>query len=166
MPNDPTAAGTEASAAQRVAFHMAEFGALKSEIAELVRQTSASMTFAVTASGAIAAWLLTHPMDAEILRWARWLPVTVSALFGLFALGAYVRMADKGSYLRKVEARLALDGLGWEGAFAGRSPWIGIFQVLGWGVLNLLGLAMAIALPLPQAQPDPRPPAAVANVVS
>lgn len=147
------AEAADVSPADRIAFHMAEFEALKAEIAELVKQTTAHMSFAVAACGAILAWLLTHPMPGEVIAWARWLPLVVSGLLGLFALAAYLRVGEKGSYLRTLETRLAFPGLGWESKFRRRAPLIGLFQFVGWGVLNGLGLAAALALPFPQSQP-------------
>lgn len=151
----------------RVAFHMAEFEALKAEIAELVKQTGSYMTFAITASGGIAAWLLTNRMEPEILWWARWLPLVVSALFGCFAMAAYLRMADKGRYLQKIEERLGFDGLGWERAFGKHSPLIGTFQLLGWGAMNALGLFMALAQFAGQPESEAiRPPPEAASIAS
>jgi hypothetical protein len=130
---------------------MAEFAALKSEIAELVKQTGTYMTFAIASFGAITTWLLTNPMPSEVVLWARWLPLTVSGLFGSLAAAAYLRMGEKGVYLRKIDERLSAAGLGWEKEFSKRPRIMGAFYTLSWGALNLAGLITGLALPFPQA---------------
>jgi len=130
--------------ADRIAFHMAEFNFIKSEIAELVKQTNTSMTFAITTSAGIAAWLFAHP---AAYWWARYLPLGVSLLFGCQALSYYMRIGEKGEYLLKIEQKLGSDGLGWEEEFRSKPKLIGAMHTLSWGALNMAGAAVALFLP-------------------
>jgi hypothetical protein len=123
----------------RIAYHLAEFTALKSEIGELIRQSNAYLTYAIATSGGVAAWLLTHPEDAGPVGPARWRPLTVSFLFGLLSLVSYVRIGEKGAYLRKLEDRLGAFGLGWEREIKRRPRMIFAVHVTMWGALNLAG---------------------------
>jgi hypothetical protein len=127
--------------ADRIAFHMTEFEALKAEIAELIKQSSLCMTFAITTCGGIAAWLLTHPGGPTV--WTRWLPLAVSSLFGLLSLSYVLRVRAKAEYLRDIETVLGFAGLGWDKR-SGRDPlMIGAIHTLIWGALNLGGILFA-----------------------
>jgi hypothetical protein len=134
----------EVTARERVAFHMAEFEALKGEIAELVKQTGTCLTFAITTVGGITAWLLAH---TEIIWWGRWLPLAVSALFGCLAGSYYIRIGQKGDYLRKLELKLGADGLGWQGELNDQPKLIAVMHSLCWGVLNTIGIIVAASPP-------------------
>jgi hypothetical protein len=125
---------------------MAEFNALKREIAELVKQTSTCMTFAITTSGGIIAWLLANP---EVDWRARWLPLTLTALFGCLAGSYYIRIGQKGAYLRKLEGGLGTKGLGWEREPKHPPRLIAAIHTLCWGALNAIGIAVAISVPTP-----------------
>jgi hypothetical protein len=139
----------------RVAFHMAEFSALKSEIAELVKVASSNLQYALAVSGGITAWLLTtkapeagekllFPMTAGNLRYAAFvLPLVVSAVFGALASAAYQRIGQKGCYLRDIEDHLRAEGLGWERRFEARPRALGGLYSAAWFGLMMFDLAVA-----------------------
>jgi hypothetical protein len=143
-PNDPdTNPSLKVTDEDRVKFHMAEFQAAKSEISELLRQTSTTLTFAISMTGGITAWLVAHDMPPVTLNWARWVPLGITVLMGLLALSYLIRTLDKGDYLRKLERRLAAQGLGWERETR-RRPWVIVAtHLILWGALNLLALTVA-----------------------
>jgi hypothetical protein len=132
---------------------MAEFDALKGEIAALVKQMWVQLTFALTTSGGIAAWLLTTPLSPKDAALARWLPFAVSGSIGLLAGSSYLRAADKRRYIRKLEKMLGVKGLGWEGERAHNPVLLALAHTASWGAVNGIGILFAVvwrhASPLP-----------------
>ena len=138
----------------RIAFHMAEFSALKSEIADLVKVASSNLQYALAVSGAITSWLVvsvkwprfgavSRPLSAENLRYAFLLPLLLSALFGMLALAAYLRIGMKGDYLSCIEDRLRARGLGWERHFKQRPRTLGALYLAVWSCL--IGFDLIVA---------------------
>jgi hypothetical protein len=148
-------ADTDVTHAERIAFQMAEYAAIKGEIAELVKQTEVYLTFAITAWGGLVAWLLTTRIPQKALEVVSWLPVTLSALFGLLAGSCLLRMSAKADYVKKVEEHLALAGLGWESGRDRRPRHLIVVNTLAWGTLNMLGLLLGWLLPSIQLPVNP-----------
>ena len=130
----------------RIAFHLAEYAALKAEIAALVEQTRAHLTYAIATSGGIIAWLLTHTERITVPE-ARFIPFVVSALFGSLSCAAYLRSAEKSAYVRRLEESLAAAGLGWEHEPRRRPGLIMAMHLAMWGAVNLAGLYAAFCIP-------------------
>ncbi|HYJ52200.1 MAG TPA: hypothetical protein VEW04_03425 [Allosphingosinicella sp.] len=127
----------------RVDFHIAEFQVVKGEVTELLRQTSTILTFAISTAGGILAWLFTHPMSPESFKWARWLPLGVSALLGLLALSYLIRTWDKGDYLQRLEQEFGAKGFGFERG-PRKHPWLIVAtHLILWGALNGSTLTVA-----------------------
>jgi hypothetical protein len=138
----------------RITFHMAEFTALKAEIAELVKVASSNLQYALAASGGITAWLLSanmpkagekllFPLDPVYLRYAFLLPFLLSVAFGTLAGTAYSRMGDKAVYLKLLEDWLKAAGLGWERQFGHRKRTLGGLYFATWVGLLVIDLTVA-----------------------
>ena len=138
--------------ADRIAFHKAEFDHIKGEIAELVKLTSAHIQYALVTSGALFAWILTSvssgsdkgklaSIAAENLLILVSLPAAIASVFGLFSFGAYLRIGQKGRYLRRIEAQLGVRSLGWERTFSSNAPLLGALHWLAW-MLLIIGDAL------------------------
>jgi hypothetical protein len=138
-----------------VTFHQAEFTALKSEIAELVKAAASNFQYAILASGGMFAWLLTSDLktlaqrDAargELMSTAVFLPYGVSALFGALSLAGFVRIGEMATYLRALEKKLACSPFGWETYFSEHKIMMGAVFSFGW--VLLLGGDLYLALRL------------------
>jgi hypothetical protein len=138
----------------RIAFHMAEFSALKAEIAELVKVASSNLQYALAASGGITAWLLTAkvPEDGKTLLFPAklqgphlvfLLPLLLSVAFGMLAAAAYLRIGHKAEYLKLLESWLRAAGLGWERLFEHRPRMLGWLYGGTWGGLLIFDLVVA-----------------------
>lgn len=145
-PNEPQkcSPSLKTTNADRIAFHMAEFNALKGEIAALIKQMWIQLTFALSASGGIAAWLLTTPLGPDVIDLARWLPFAVSGSIGLLAGSSYLRAADKRRYIRKLEQALGDRCLGWEGERAHNPMLLALAHTASWGAVNGIGIIFAL----------------------
>jgi len=147
--NDDTVAAIKAE--HRIAYAMAEFEALKGEIAALVDQTTRNLNYAIAVSGGVLAWLLTHKVDPNLFRLARSIPFIVAALFALYSFACYARIGEKAAYIALIEKTLSLPGLGWETRFKGRKAWLGAVNFLIW--MLLLTGTLLVAAYLPQGDP-------------
>jgi hypothetical protein len=138
----------------RITFHMAEFSALKAEIAELVKVASTNLQYALAATGGITAWLLTtkvpnadekllFPVHLAQLRYSFLLPLLLSIAFGTLAGAAYSRINDKAVYLRLLEDWLRAAGLGWERTFKARPRTLGALYFTTWIGLLVVDLIVA-----------------------
>jgi hypothetical protein len=122
---------------QQIAFHMAEFTALKAEIAEQVKAAAANFQYALIASGGVIAWLSTKdkPTSPTLVELAWWVPVILSVFFGALSLVTMFRLGFTGTYILELEKRLAVNGHGWETYFRTRSRLFGLLYVIAWVVL-------------------------------
>ena len=136
-------------------FHMAEYSTMKVEIGELVKAASSNLQYALAISGGLAAWLLSakapkadeqmlFSFDPEHLRLAFLLPILLSSAFGFLALASYSRIKTKLDYLRKVEVRFRMDGLGWQHEAAARPKTLGGLYGAVWFGLTLMNAAFAM----------------------
>ncbi len=125
-----------------VAFHQAEFVALKSEIAEIIKAAAANFQYAVVGSAAIFTWIATSdrapdhkpiiPVNSNLLAQAVWLPFLLSALFFSLSGGLYIRLIEVARYLRRLEGALGSNELGWEKDYSTHPPTIGPLYFYGW----------------------------------
>ena len=122
---------------------------MKAEIAELVKQTSSHLTYAITVSGAVVAWLFTQDEAQSVIAQARWLPIVCSAMFGLLAGVSYLRIREKSGYIHDLEERFAAQGLGWEHTLRSKPARIFWLQTASWGLLNFCNLVVALGLEFP-----------------
>lgn len=141
--------------ASMAAFHMAEYSTMKAEIGELVKAASSNLQYALAVSGGLAAWLLSakapkageqmmFSVNPEHLRLAFLLPILLSSAFGFLALAAYNRIKTKLDYLRKVEDRFRMDGLGWQHEAAARPKALGGLYGAVWFALTLVNAAFVV----------------------
>ena len=128
-------AGLQISNEDRIRYHMAEFTALKSEIAELIKQTYAYLTYAVGISGAIFSWLLTRSDEETNMWWMVFLPWLITFFYSQMAIASRRRINLKGGYLKLLEGRFSAPGLGWERTFAVQRESIGRLHAVAWVVL-------------------------------
>src|SRR5688500_16731049 len=143
----PTVMGTpEIKIDHRVAYNMAEFEALKSEIGSLVDQTTTNLTYAIAVSGGVLAWLLTHSVPPKLFVVATGIPFVVAALFAAYTGACYLRIGVKADYLAEIEQMLSLPGLGWEGRFQKRHALIGAVNFAIWLVLLAASAAVWVFL--------------------
>lgn len=137
-----------------MSFHMAEFTALKAEIAELVKVASSNLQYALAASGGITAWLLSakvpdtgekllFPLEPVQLRYAFLLPLLLSVAFGTLAGAAYGRIGYKAKYLKLLEDWMRAAGLGWERRFGTRARTLGGLYIATW--VGLLAIDLMVA---------------------
>lgn len=99
------------------AFHQAEFIALRSEVAEIVKAAGANFQYALVGSAAVFTWIATSgrvkdqesllPLNPELLRLTVWLPFLLWAFFFAFSSALYIRMAEIGRYLGASKMRSA-----------------------------------------------------------
>jgi hypothetical protein len=144
----------EAMSEDQLKYHLEEYKSLRAEIAFTSKLLYDSFMWTVIASGAIAAWLLTH--QTEINRLTPWVgravmfvPLAVSAMaaLGFYHLDALIICV--GRYLQRLEEKVALPGFGWEHSqrsnesisIARRSR---VTFGIGWTFLNLMNLGLAI----------------------
>jgi hypothetical protein len=136
------------NSSQQFEYHLAEFAALKSEISDLIKQTTTYLTYAITLSGFIIAWLFSVEHAQKTVTQAQWLPIIISSMFGLLSAASYIRIGEKSRYIRKLEVRFA-SGLGWEhdpNSRPGKLFWL---YVATWGILNSCNLILVPNLGFP-----------------
>ena len=160
----------------QIAFHQAEFVALKAEIAELVKSNAANFQYAVIASAGVFAWIAgaeritdhkpLFELQPGVLHYVFWLPVTIATFFGLMSIGIASRIRQMGSYLEKLEEQLGENkvgnnvSLGWESFFQKRFGVFGVLYSIGWVVLLGGNVYLAISLPMkPPSGPTQNAPA-------
>ncbi|QDU41123.1 hypothetical protein Mal4_54880 [Maioricimonas rarisocia] len=95
------------------AFLLAEHAMLRGEIGNLVGQLVQNEATALIASGAIWSWLATHDWQPAYLP-VLFLPAALCILFCLRWLTLEGSISGIAAYLRRVEERLQLQGMGWE----------------------------------------------------
>ncbi len=151
----------------RVKFHMAEFSALKAEVAELVKVASSNLQYALATSGGVTAWLLSAkaPKGEEKLlfsaqlhaqmHYAFLLPLLLALAFATLAFAAYRRIGHKAEYLKLLESWLRAAGLGWERKFEHRTRMLGWLYGATWvGLLAFDAIVASLAFhsyPAPEA---------------
>lgn len=114
---------------------MAEFSALKREIADQEVAIGRSLTFAITVSGVVLAWVSANHSSSTPMTLALWMPFGVSFLFGINSWAMYDHIVAKGKYLRQLELQFGLKALGWERAFREAAPMIRRLVYLPWAAL-------------------------------
>ena len=135
-------------------YHLEEYKAMRSEIATFGKQQFDLYIYALIANGGIATWLLTN--KAEVLAYGPF-AVKVAGLILLLVTGlAWYRstmfatvVRSIGRYVRKLEANIAMPGMGWESFHAGpeerrlgaRLP---MREALGWALLAVADIAFVI----------------------
>jgi hypothetical protein len=123
-------------------FHLAEFNALKSEVAEIIKAASANFQYAAVGSAAIFTWIATsnRSMDhqpifninPELLPLTLWIPFLLAALFFSLSSALYIRLSEMARYLRRLEDALGLKDLGWEKEYSAHPGTIGPLYFYGW----------------------------------
>jgi hypothetical protein len=124
------------------AFHQAEFSALWSGVAEIVRAAGANFQYALVGSAAVFTWIATSgrvkdqepllPLNPDLLRLTVWLPFLLSAFFFAFSSALYIRMTEITRYLRRLEDALGSKSLGWEKEYVRHPHTISPLYVYGW----------------------------------
>src|SRR5215469_2101171 len=99
-------------------FHLAEYSALRSEMALQIRFLRESLFFTAIANSAVMAWLLSNGMLTKNYRLlfvlSSWLPLIIT-LTGLFLYRFSSRNVQRmATYCQELERLLAFEGLGWE----------------------------------------------------
>lgn len=98
----------------RETFLLEEYRVLKAEITALVASANTSLQWAALASGGVFAWLfsslVTERKDASLvpvplgsMAPLGFVPLVLSVVLALQCLAAYLHIAEKGCYLRKLE---------------------------------------------------------------
>ena len=104
---------------EQLRFHIEEYKALRAEIAAYVKYSFDFFLYAAIASGAIAAWLLTHGAELAglspgVARGAAFIPFMISLIAYLFTRHLIFIVDRTAMYCSKFEAAAAIPGLGWE----------------------------------------------------
>lgn len=126
-------------------FLLAEYAHLRAEILDALRQVPANEKWALTISGVFWAWFalsqskLPHPLIVV------WFPAVLVAVLCLRWRAIEDKFTTFNEYVRQVEERFELDGLGWEHHIndAGRH-WFRKSERLTWGALVLGNVALAL----------------------
>ncbi len=139
--------------ATRIAFHMAEFTALKSDLADHIKSTTANLQYALLASAGVFAWTLNDQSVGQATRdhtralsLAVWLPFLLSNVFGLYSILIRVRIGKEVQYVRKLEALFSLQGLGFEGFLHNHLVLVTWLQTGAWTLLIVGDAALALAI--------------------
>jgi hypothetical protein len=135
--SDRASAGKEESypgSDKQIAFHQAEFSALKVEVAELVKSTASNFQYAAVGSAAVVTWIATghDKMNSDVLRTGLWLPFLLASLLVSMSAAQYIRIGDIAAYLLRLENALGSKDLGWEKTFRTRPRTVGLIYLLGW----------------------------------
>jgi hypothetical protein len=123
---------------------MAEFSALKSEIAALNQQVVTHLNYGIAVSAGVFAWLFLREPEWEIMSIARFLPFLAAILFGVLSVACHARMEDRQRYIALLEAHFSARGLGWEAQPKSRRRHMGRWYLTAWAVLAAGNLLTAI----------------------
>lgn len=95
-------------------FLLTEYSQLRSEILETLCQVPANEKWALIISGVFWAWLGSDLSRAQQLQVMVWIPGVLVFLLFLRWRALEDKFTAFNAYLRRVEDRFRLDGLGWE----------------------------------------------------
>jgi hypothetical protein len=111
--------GTTTPTETQLRFHLEEYKAMRSEIAGFTKLGFDFYIYALIANGGIAAWLLTN--KAQILAYGSFamkiaavIPLLVTGLAWHRSTMFAIIVRSIGRYLHKIEAQIAMAGMGWE----------------------------------------------------
>lgn len=126
-------------------FLLAEYSHLRSEIQDAVQQVPANEKWALTISGVFWAWLGSDLSRAEHLQIVVWIPAVIVFLLFLRWRAIEHKFTAYNTYLKKVEERFEVDGLGWEHHIddAGRH-WFRHYGRITWAALFFINIALAV----------------------
>ena len=149
----------EVTPEKRIAFHMAEFNAIKSAVSDLEKAAAANLQYALLASGGIFTWLAAakrpasgtneapiFPVDVRWLGLLWFVPLGIAVLFGGLSLVQYLYIRQRSHYIRRIERQLAFGGFGFEDKFSRRPRSIGWYYGVIWLALILADGAVALLL--------------------
>jgi hypothetical protein len=94
-------------------FLLAEYAHLRAEILDALHQVPANEKWALTISGLFWAWFGTDPSRAGHLQMAVWIPAVLIFLLFLRWRAIEYKFSVFNEYLRRIEDRFGLEGLGW-----------------------------------------------------
>jgi hypothetical protein len=138
-------------------FHQAEFVALKSEIADLVKTTAANFQYAAVGSAGMFTGLISTgikkdefpfiTINSSYAHFALWLPFILTALFAAITGALYIRISEIWRYLCILEKALGSSPLGWEKRFGKHAATLAPIYGIAWAVLLLGDFFLALVLP-------------------
>jgi hypothetical protein len=139
-----------------IEFHRAEFVALRSEVAELVKSNAANFQYALLASGGIFAWIAAaslpaprFPIRESLVSYAWLMPLFISSLFCSLSCATLFQIRRIARYLRIIEDTLgAARPLGWEKHIEDRARTFMLIYIYGWVALLVGDFAVAVLVPL------------------
>lgn len=139
------------SGSEQLGYHMEEFKALKKEVEKHLENLGANLRYAVIGSYAVITLLTTQKINdvmiGNLLPYKDfiWLvPLLISSSLAAFSLGFSHHISMIGKYLRILEDRISVDGLGWEKHFSNRKPIAGLTYHLSWILLLVANAFVAL----------------------
>jgi len=126
-------------------FLLAEYNHLKDEILDMNRLVPLNEKWAVVVSGVSWAWLAINHKDLPLKAVIVWIPfVLVTVLF--LRSRAFEKKYDAfNTYLRRVEEKFELEGLGWEKFIHERGRHLfKYYSTFIWSALALGNIGLAI----------------------
>jgi hypothetical protein len=103
---------------QQSDFHIAEFTALRGEMATQLKAAQSAVLLSLGGNSIIVSWISTqlsgHANVNGILITASWVPLVLTAIAWIFCRDRMRSMWRIAEYVKHLEQRLASEGLGWE----------------------------------------------------
>jgi len=101
-----------------IEFHVAELTAIRQEMVEQIRQAQNGVLLSLVSNAVIASWISTQlfghgPIDRVVVI-ASWIPLALTVVAWLYRAQRVEAMRDMAKYVKEIEQRLAIDGMGWE----------------------------------------------------
>lgn len=97
-------------------FHLAEYGALRAEVLELIKEIEVLNRFFLVSVAVSVAWLLNESgkLDRITSFIGAWMPYFVAQWFSAYRRDLSRAIGRLGDYLLKLEQTYALPELGWQ----------------------------------------------------
>ena len=122
-------------------FLLAEYAELRHEILDALRQVPTNEKWALTISGVFWAWYASGEYPAVIVC----IPVVLVVLLFFRWRAIENKFSTFGAYIKKVEERFDLEGLGWEHFIEGPSRhWFRPYGWVTWISLIIGNFALAL----------------------